>query len=163
MLSANNIVYGDDIFTGGLNTSAVYTPSLSGAIATIDFSIDLLEDPTQPGASAWQLLLEQGGTLYYSVPLQGFNNSIWQIFQQNGLTANDFDTNPNVGVPGAIPNNQQPDFTANGAPITFGYVLGNGLTGPGTLTVNNSVDNWLVTINVSNNNNQSLFLPIVLK
>lgn len=154
--STHNATANDWLITGGLNTNAIYDPSASGEIFAIDFSIDLLEDPNVPGESGWQFILSQGDVVYYSLPLLVFSNSQWQSFKLFSLTASDFDTSPNAGLPGGTPNNQHPNFTTSGSPITFGYALGNFVVGGPTLTLHHGIDNWSVVVNPSH-----LYLPIV--
>jgi len=142
--STHNIVYGDGISTVGLNDNAVYDPSVSGAIETIDLQIDLRQS-VAGGATGISLVLEQDGLLYFSL-VKGFSSTSFVTFADIGLTASDFDTNLNAGIPGATPSGLVPDFSATGSPITLGYAVGNGLSGPGTLTNVIGADNWTVII-----------------
>lgn len=150
--TTHTITYGDRIYSGGLNTSAVYTPATSGAISAIDFASDL-QDPDF-GTSGWVLILEQNGTLYFAVRGLGFSSSAWESFTLKSLTEQDFDTTP----PGLDPNNEHPDFSAGGGPIIFGYVMTNSLPGPGTKIVNHGIDNWSITINPNR-----IYLPVIVR
>ncbi len=146
--SIHNVDFGDSIHTIGINRNAVYDPLTSGAIRSIDFSIDLLEDPTLEGSSGIQLVLEQNGILY-NTSIFGFGNSTWQSFTLENMVAYEFDTNPNFGLPGAAPDGQTPDFSQSGSPITFGYALSNTIAGPGngSLSPVHRADNWSVSVN----------------
>jgi hypothetical protein len=153
-------VNGDIVWVGGFKTTAVYTPSASGEIATVDFSTDLFHGFAS-GISAYELIVKQGGVTYFAIPFGTFGNGSWKSYSRTGIKEADFDTNPNVGLPGAVPNNVHPNFSANGGPITFGYVVGNGVAGgPGaTLTIPHGTDNWSVVINIQRN----VFIPLVRK
>lgn len=148
--TTHTITFGDRIYSGGLNTNAIYDPGDSGPIAAIDFSSTLLH-PRGTGNTGWVLLIEQQGNLYFSTR-ELFGNSSWQSLQVSDLTEEEFETS----APGLPSNNEHPDFSANGAPITFGYVLTNRKLGPGTLTNSHGIDNWSVTIH-----RHQLFLPMI--
>ncbi|MBK7896677.1 MAG: hypothetical protein IPJ90_17725 [Anaerolineaceae bacterium] len=150
--TTHTVVNGDRIYTGGLNSFAVYTPSDSGAITSIDFASDLLHPDS--GSTGWFLLLKQNGVLYFAGRGQAFGNSTWQSFTLDALTEEDFDTS----APGLAPNNVHPDFSTNGASITFGYVMTN--SSPGTNQLTHGIDNWSVTINTSP---FQIFLPVILR
>jgi hypothetical protein len=94
--------------------------------------------------SGYSFALEQGGTRYYTTA-SDFFYPIWQPYQSLNLTAADFDTSPLVSL--GVSNGQQPDFSSSGAPITFGYALGNTyVSGTGTLVSAHGADNWAVTV-----------------
>lgn len=150
--TSHTITYGDRIYSGGLNTKAVYDPSVSGPIATIDFSSDL-RHPISTGNSAWVLLIEQDDTMYFSSRV-AFSNWTWQSFQVGGLTAADFESSE----PGLHSNYAHPDFSGNGAPITFGYVFTNSMLDSGTITNNHGIDNWAITVR-----QMQLFLPVIVR
>ena len=150
--TTHTITYGDRIYSGGLNTSAVYEPATSGAIVAIDFSSDLIN--VDSGISGWVLILEQNGTLYYAVRGVGFSNSAWESFTIKFLTEQDFDT----AAPGLAPNNEHPDFSVGGGPIIFGYVMTNSMPGPGTNVNSHSIDNWSITINPNR-----IYLPMIVR
>ena len=149
----HTIQYGDRIFSGGLNSNAVYDPSVSGAINEIDFSSDFIRQSAAGGASGWTILIKQNGNLYF-VERLAITNSSWKSFTSSSLTEEDF----TEALPGIIPNNNHPDFSSSGSPITFGYVFTNGLTGPGTLALTHKVDNWSVTVNPNR-----VFLPVLMR
>ena len=142
----NTIPVGEFVFSESINRAAVYEFS-QGAIESIDFSIDTRQ--FNPGDTAIQLVLEQDGTKFYNVPYDGFTGG-WSTFTAT-YTADDFDTNPNVGVnsPGEVRDGVQPDFSENAAPITFGYLAGNTAFGtPGFFATSQvGFDNWQVAIN----------------
>jgi len=146
--STHNIAYGDTIYSRGLMNSAIYVPVASGPIQSIDFTIDLQHPGT--GSTAWQLTVEQAGTVYYSYPLGAFSqNPFWNDFSWTNLTQADFDTNPLAGALGQSPDGNSPNFSSTGNPLKFGYALGNtNASGvPGIVTTTHGVDNWRVEIN----------------
>jgi hypothetical protein len=151
--TTHTITYGDRIYSGALNTSAIYAPSNSGAIYSIDFSSDLIH-PYPEGVSGWWLILEQDGILYFAVRGLPFSKSTWESFTINGLGEQDFDTAP----PKLEPNNEHPDFSAKGAPIIFGYIFTNDLGGPGTITLSHGIDNWSIIVNPN-----QIFLPLIVR
>ena len=137
--SIHDMVFGDIIYTGGLNVDAVYDPTVSGAIESIEVTIDLGSSQSSfngDGGTGWGLYLKQDENLYYLWPLQSFGNSTWQTHKLTNLTMTDFSDN----------NNEHPDFSLNGDPIFFGYVLGNGMKRPGETMLVNRVDNWQVVV-----------------
>ncbi len=105
------------IQVGHIREAFVYDPATSGAIASISFAWDLIElDPSGEGATCrYFLLLRQGDTYYLSSG--AFDNvrpEGWLSIAHAGLTANNF---TRVTGPGPL----NPDFSASGAPIRFGY------------------------------------------
>ena len=143
--NVHNITYGDTIYTIAVDSAATYNPSMSGAISNIVFSADLMQSTA--GSSAWQLVVVQNGVKYYSVPLGAFSGAAWAAYSLSGLTQSNFDTDPTALFLGEVGTGQEPNFSASGAPLTFGYALGNRLSGPGTITTVLGIDNWSVTIN----------------
>ncbi len=140
---------GDLIATSHINNTAVYDPHVQGAIESIDFAIDLIQFPPtlpgqNPGGTAFTLALMQNGNVYFATP---FSNSqtTWQHRTFEGITADQFDT-------AIIPEERlgnHPDFSSNGAPITFGYghfIAGGGSSGFRILN-EWGIDNWEVTVN----------------
>ncbi len=133
---------GDRVWTIGINRNVSYDPTVSGAIESLDFSIDLLEDPGIGGSSGVGLIIEQGGILFIGGG-GAFSASSFSVFAVSGLMEHDFDSRDlNTSVPGGI----QPDFVS-GAPIFFGYTLANTVEGSGSLVLSHRADNWSVTVN----------------
>ncbi|MEM8944820.1 MAG: hypothetical protein AAGD11_06515 [Planctomycetota bacterium] len=143
--STHFIVYGDTVYSIGLNTTAVYNPVSMGEIGSIDYSVDLIHPSL--GSTAWQLFIRQDDTYYYSVPITGFSqDSSWENFELEDLTEDDFDTNPLVGFGDEEADGNAPDFSIAGSPMTFGYALGNTRPQMGSFTNIPGLDNWDVTI-----------------
>jgi hypothetical protein len=131
-----------DIFS--INSNAIYDPSASGAIASIDYSedsilLDTFNTLGGAGQAAAPALLQNG--ILYSLTLTtgafGTPDRTWTSHQLVSLTVSDF-----------LSGSLVPDFSASGAPIQFGYRraishppgnLEQGLTG--------GIDNWSLTVN----------------
>jgi hypothetical protein len=109
-----------------------YVPSMSGAIDHIDYSEDRIQfnQPFPGAAIGGYFFLRQSGVRRI-VTLTGgtFTGTAWETATLSGLRASNFS--------GA-------DFSAQGAPIEFGFVRWNS-TG-GILTTTHGIDNWRVTI-----------------
>lgn len=130
-----------------LYTATRYNPATQGAIDTIDFQQDarLLNLPWEQAFTSTQVLLRQGGRLYRSTQfIRTIADLTWQRSALTGLGATDF-----VALDGSGTN---PDFSATGGPIAFGFVRGNSRFAdnppvpPGDLVYAHAIDNWAVTI-----------------
>lgn len=130
--------------TGGIvvahmRAAAIYDPSTQGAVATVDYSYDLIHlNPPPNQAVGYGLLVFQDG-LYYRASTDAVFDEEWQAFGQTGLEALDFNVIGDVGPP-------HPDFTASGSPFQLGYRTSNTSNG-GWLTRESGLDNWCVTVN----------------
>jgi hypothetical protein len=127
-----------DITTGHLLESAVYDPAAQGALAEVDVAFDLLLlSGGSSGTVAYGALLEQAGSFYQA----GFelSTATWTSHSLEGLTAASFGK---VSGPGAA----TPDFSAGGAPITFGYYASNGTGLASQTSTLSGIDNWEVTV-----------------
>ena len=140
----HTFTYGDTIWTGGIKTDYAYTPSTAGAITSLSVSADVKMSPI--GSSAWQLVIEQSGQRYYSVPWNSFSNSTWSTVSSSNLTASNFDTNPWALNAGILPNGNHPNFSSTAAPIEFGFMFGNRVLNGGTYTNTLGLDNFSVNI-----------------
>ena len=144
-----NLNTGQSIYVVNLLTSAVYKPSVSGAISSIDISFDakFLGGSTGTSQFSVRLAFEQGGIIFVPLtvgtalgPGNGQPGLAFQSFSLPGFTAADFTT---IGPPGSL------DFSSSGAPITFGYVTSDTLQADNGF-VKGGVDNWSVTVHPSN-------------
>lgn len=151
---------GDFISTVGSSSNLVYTPQTQGAIHSIDVAVDLMqnhvEEPGQfPAGTVWKIMIEQNGIRYYDKQLRVALNNFdeWKTFTASGLRETDFDTNVMVGFTGGTipnePNGEHPDFSANAAPMTFGFVDCNAGGGPqgAPLSAAVLIDNLKIIIN----------------
>jgi hypothetical protein len=129
----SNTVYGFHARAG-----AAFDPITTGAITSIDYSESSIR--LAAGQQACAIALRQGGVIYYG---PGFLNpstlNVWVPTTQTGLTATSFDA--------AAPGVQNPDFSAAGAPIQFGFSRSNSTSvGGGGSTLTGGIDDWVVTV-----------------
>jgi hypothetical protein len=138
---------GDTSWVGAIKTDLSYDPAVEGAIADLSITTDVESDN---GASAWQLVIEQAGQRYYSFPFGVTVAGGWQEVSASNLTATDFDTNPWAGSSGVAPDGNHPDFGPTAAPLRFGFMFGNKVSG-GVATLSNTfgLDNYSLTITSS--------------
>ncbi len=148
--STHNVVGGSVIFTGGLKISVSYNPAIDGAIEKIRLKADLRMFSYD--GTGYQIVLRQNGKNYYNLG-DLFTGNLWKSYQTDFLKEEDFDTNPNWGLPNTNPHGERPDFSSNGAPIQFGYLLDNArwLNGQPALygdkiSLQLGIDNWEVTV-----------------
>jgi hypothetical protein len=118
------------------NTAFTYDPSSSGAITSLDIAFDRLW--IQGGMDFLPYLI-QNNTRYmadtaYRVFVDTWSGSGWINHAFTGLTANDF---------GGI--GSRPDFSEQGAPISFGFVAHGGV-GSGALASKVGFDDWTITV-----------------
>ncbi len=125
-----------------LNSDAIYNPSVSGSIAEIDYSFDLnwLNAPNGPGGVAYSLLLFQNDT-YYAANQQLISQNNWFGFGESALSASDFTRHQDTGSGGV-----NPDFSASGSLLQFGYLSSNGTSTNPTFTTRSGIDNWSVNV-----------------
>jgi hypothetical protein len=121
-------------------SGAVYAPSASGAIATLDFSQDAR---SVLRTQALSLVVKQGGEVY-TTTLEFAESSAWTRFAHSGIDATGFaQLVPDLSTMLA----NRPDFSERGSPIQFGFMRANSTAdgGPG-YTTTGDVDNWLVIV-----------------
>jgi hypothetical protein len=145
-----------DALTGGspglvlgtsIYTPFTYSPGVSGAIATLNYTEDAActAGCFGQGQSTGPALL-QGGKLYVlgsSSVITG-PGAAWTTHALNNLTALDFGRVV-VTPTSYFDNTQRPDFSANGAPIQFGYFRANS-TASVAYTLAAGIDNWQISI-----------------
>ncbi len=121
------------IFNGG-----GWDPAVDGALARLNYSEDQIElEPPFPGAAIGTLfVLVQDGTRYIAFTNENnaFSNTTWQTTRVDGLTPDDFSPAPG------------PDFSANGAPMTFGYQRSNTSRSTVGIVTQHGIDNWTVEL-----------------
>lgn len=140
---------GEFVYGVYLKTTAVYTPSLEGAIASIDYDEDAKFFVGGGNRQAGGMALRQGGVIYVSTK-SGFTNSAdWGPLMSSalsppsvpltfaGLSAEDFSNINDASL--------HPDFSVSGGAITFGFFRANRNAG----TRVSGIDNWSVTINTA--------------
>ena len=139
------------VLSTSIYTPFTYTPAVSGAIASFNYS----EDAACTGGcfgngQSTGPALQQGANLYILSSSQVITGPslVWTNHALNGLTAADFGL-VNVTSGGLIfDNTQHPNFSAGGAPIQVGFFRANGTFGNG-YTLSAGIDNWQVTITVA--------------
>lgn len=128
-----------------LKQDAIYTPSFSGAVGTIDYSEDArcYYGGGRDGQAAG-LVIQQNQNLYFMEPYFTTQFSSWTHLNRSGLVASDFWYLD-------IANNQldstlNPDFSIAGSTMTFGFHRGNSTLGGG-YSIGAGIDNWQITVN----------------
>ena len=141
------------LFTA-LENVFVYDPSVSGAITSLDFSLDRFADPTNGGQAvgvgsySLRLLAQQDAQLYQATFISGpfgAPGGTWHSLLQNGIAASDFSTldATNFTGSGAVGG-----LNFGGDAITFGFAMRGGGT-ISTLDQTNDLraDNFLLSVN----------------
>jgi len=126
-----------------IKPSAVYDPSVRGAILSIDYSEDSLLIYGFPGGEGQYAApaLRQGGYYYYAGGWITPEYS-WVHHAATGLTAESF-----LRLTPPEPLTEHPDFSAAGGPIEFGFLRGNSTSDSGSgYTTIGGIDNWSVTV-----------------
>lgn len=124
--------------------AAIYDPGQQGSIYAIDFNVDCLAISAPEGAEPnVRPMLRQGARIYYG-PLQVCGTNAWSSYS----------TRPGGSLlrfafaifhgPACGAGESCPDFSAAGAPITFGALTRRGLSS--WEGVSQALDNWRVTV-----------------
>jgi hypothetical protein len=138
------------VLSANIYAPFTYDPSVSGAIASLDYS----EDTACRGGCNGQEQFTgpavlQGGKVYIlstSTVLTG-NGPNWATRPLNGLTAADFGL-VKVTPTTLFDNTRHPNFSARGAPIQFGFFRANGSSSAG-YELQTGIDNWRITLTVA--------------
>lgn len=146
---------GQSIIAVQLHSPSVYDPASQGAIASIDFAFDLKFLGGSAGTSVvgYRLALKQNDSLFFSRdfdpddpalllgvatgPGDGAPGLTWEHFSFSGVTVAEFKQQSGTSTL---------DFSASGAPITFGFLTVTGVDRDDTST-QSGIDNWAVTVN----------------
>lgn len=140
---------GEFVYGVYLKTTAVYNPSLEGAIASIDYDEDAKFFVGGGNHQAGGMALRQNGVVYITNTAAYTNSADWGPLMSSmltpppvaltfaGLSAEDFSTIADASL--------HPDFSASGAAITFGFFRANGSSN----TRVSGIDNWSVTVNTA--------------
>ena len=127
---------------GHLQTSAIFTPSLQGAIQTIDGSYDaLVLSVGSSAAVGYGLALKQDGAYYVKAGAAVFPGTGWTPRIFSGLTGADFGRVDDAAF--------HPDFSQAGGGIQFGYYTANGTAFGAPESSDSGIDNWTVTVNAA--------------
>lgn len=134
-VNAGGTIYG---FSRYGTTQAVgrYDPAVEGAIASVDWSLQsLFVSGADAGGQAVMLGAKQGSIVYAADLGQTGSGAGWVMHGGVGLTAADFQP-----LNGGTPIN----FSASGAPLRFGFIVGN--SGAESFTSVVLYDNFSVTL-----------------
>jgi hypothetical protein len=139
-----------------------WNPSTQGVFTFVDYSFNLVmtnyfdpapDTPALGGAVAYNMLLLQGGNYYIAMTetANTAQNKQWISISRSNFTASSFNRiNLSTGLqmPGV-----NPDFSATGDEITFGYATGVSHGSPGVLKATESgIDNYSVTLHNGDDN-----------
>ncbi len=126
---------GGNVSVAHLNSNAVYDPS-NGFISQIDYSYQGRWHSTNSATTALtRMLLYQSGAYYTSSTAFILPNNSWGT-----VSVTDASFSLASGSPGGPPT---PDFSVNGASITFGFLTANNTSTFSSWTWH---DNWSVTL-----------------
>ncbi len=125
-----------------LNTNAIYTPAIAGAISSIDYAEDSILVSGFGQGQGTGPALQQGGINYVVINGLGTPNSTWTHQSLAGLTVTNFGQLTSNGV---IATNN-PNFSCSGTPITFGFSRANSTPTASGYTTIAGIDNWTNTI-----------------
>jgi hypothetical protein len=119
-----------------------YDPATQGEILSISSWADLrlVRYSGANGFAPYRALILQNGNFFYSNGAMGVTSLAWTPYASanNQITSDQF-----IGVGNAA--SFRPDFTANGAPIQFGFMVDHG-TMFSPVDFELGVDNWRMTI-----------------
>jgi hypothetical protein len=128
-----------------LRNGFTYSPSTQGAIYNLDYSVDLIAISLYGEAEP---VVSQNGNIYFGPELYTTAGT-WQTLTETNLMAADFarlitgTPNGELGADGT----SHPDFSTNGSPITFGFIVpDSSMTTP--YTTIGGVDNYTLTVHV---------------
>jgi len=121
---------------------ATWNPSTQGAIGSLDYAEDAFRF-SGSGVQANGIALRQGGVIFYGPSsVTPSTVGVWQGYSWLGILPTQFDALA-AGV-------QNPDFSATGGLIEFGFFRGNSTSvGGGGGTVSGGIDNWQVTVGLA--------------
>jgi hypothetical protein len=130
---------GSAIYGIHMNTAATYDPSVSGAVATVDYSEDsILFVGAGDGQATSPAILQAGDYFFLQWDLFLYaNQSVWTPQSLTELTPIDFRT--------LLDASSHPDFSTDGAQITFGFVRANSTRDFG-YSNQAGIDNWSVSL-----------------
>jgi len=133
-LNAGGVVFGFSRY--GTSVATRYEPALQGAITSVDYSIDA-RWISGLGGQGHSIMLgaKQGQVVYFADPEVTGSSGFWTSHGAAGLVASDF---------APLVSGAPIDFSATGAPLRFGFIVGNS----GSTNYSNVViyDNFSTTI-----------------
>jgi hypothetical protein len=112
-----------------------YDPQAQGAIASLDYSEDALNEGWGQGQGAAPAIFQNGAV--YGGPYFYTPETSWVQHSFSDLTAQSF-------WKWAGPGNEHPDFSATASPLEFGFLRAN--SQPGFRGISAGIDNWTFAI-----------------
>lgn len=137
------------IYNASIYTPFTYTPTVSGAIATIDYAENsiCLSGCFGDGHSTGPAILQNGKVYISTAFLVTGPSTTFHPSTLTGQTAADFSLLAPSSA-GCCDLTQHPDFSASAAPLQFGFWRGNGTSvGGGGYTLTAGIDDWQIAIN----------------
>ena len=135
------------VLTFSAKRGAVWNPATMGAIVSIDYCEDA-KAIASGSLQATSVAVRQNGRVYIGVPGSLFTpnqpSPAWTRISRLRFRQSDFGGITGTLNPLYMGN---PDFSASGAPIEFGFYRGN--SGFPGYTTRAAIDNWAVTVNTS--------------
>lgn len=123
-------------------SQATFTPSVQGAINSIDFAIDYFSTPA--GEHGFAVALLQDGKYYRKMGLdETVVGSAWTHFSVDDRLAENF---VEILPDASLTTTSHPDFSSGGSSIVFGFVTAN-MNSVGDATA--GYDNFSVTLDVT--------------
>lgn len=131
---------GVSIFFAHLAPAFIYAPAVHGPVTSLDYSFDYKAfSAPYVGAVGVNLVILQDGNYYTRPSYAAVPGNPWTHAAHTSLIASDFTLFGGTG---------NPDFSASGAPLTFGYFTGNGGSGIAAhLVATAGIDNFAVALN----------------
>lgn len=126
-----------------MNANALYDPSTQGGFASINYSED---SRNFLGLMGTGLAIRQAGNLYVlRNPGLLYTQSSWGTNARSGIVATDLFLIDSLGN---FDPSRNPDFTASGGEMQFGFwrANGSGTSASGTFNYETGIDNWSVTL-----------------
>ncbi len=121
----------------GTTSATIYSPTTSGAVASLNFSVDYRLAGGFGDGQGLGFALKQGTVVYFAAYAVTGSDGAWHTRSASGLLASDF-----VRMDGLA---GVPNFSASGANIRFGLAISNSSTGSGYSIVVD-YDNFAVTV-----------------
>jgi len=137
--------YNGEMVVGNLS-SLVLDPSLYGGFSSLSYAYDYIKISSTwaPGAIATSFVIYQNSAWYYAAVTDfAYTNLTWQSKSMSGLTASQFSRTYLTLLPGPVDAPANPDFSAAGAPMQFGFFTANSSGFP--ISSSHGYDNFSVT------------------
>ena len=124
-----------------LTDQAIFDPSVSGAIQSLDYQEDSIMFQGFGQGQASGAALMQDGNLFYSSNRVLSNQANWTTQSLLSLTSLSFTS--------LFDPTARPDFSASGGAITFGFFRANSTPGASGYSIDAGIDNWSVTLHTA--------------